>query len=154
MGKRREVSPRATAAALMLASQSAFMAARSLAYAEGQPVGTPLWEEAETSTAAAAIDLAGALVFLSTLSRRDKRFDFDVLRATMLEFLPRLVVSEPGDIKPENMVLVGKQIDAIAQEILVHVQAEPKKMTFIRATPAEPDPVESREIDLSEADGG
>lgn len=131
--QRREVTPRTTTAALVIASQSFHVLARQMS---ANPAHDPVTDQLITD---ASIQYAGALTYLGTLARKDKRFEFEVIRASMLEFLPALVLGL--ELTPERVLLAGRQLDLLAQEVQVMIQVAQKPMTMASSTPANGVPV-------------
>lgn len=83
---------------------------------------------AEDALETAAVSLAAALVVHAMLARRDQRFDFPVIRQQLLEYLPTLVVADPGVVGAEHLGMVSDQLDAIAGEIAMRTRPVPKDM--------------------------
>ncbi len=118
----KEVTPRTTAAQLLQASQDTHAAWRAVVeqgiVLQGLPRGVPACSAAsEDAVDLAAISVAGAIVFMSALSRKDKRFDFGVIRDALLEFLPLVVIGGPL-VTSDKLATASRQLDLLAGEIM------------------------------------
>ncbi len=106
-----KISPRTVAGQVLLASEDVAEARRAMLQSTTDSVVV------EEALDCAAISIAGAVVQLTALSRRDKRFDFGVIRDSLLEFLPLVVIASPG-LTPERLQVVRRQLDLLAQQIV------------------------------------